>query len=170
MGGKKQRTKPGVRTRRSSGTGARPLNDPVPSVWWGLKAGVGDCRRSRAREERQDSVFPWGISLELLSPAVVAAPPAVSASVPGSPSSEVRACSCCRPPQVALFSPMWPSMVWERRVSEKRAHSANSGSATYVMKPEEGEETADENLMVYIITANKHAVTVTDLFGCFQLY
>lgn len=91
--------------------------------------------------------------MELVRPAAVAvllsrlaAAAACSVSVSaalGSASSETEVCSCCRPPQLALFSPMWPSMVWDRRVSEKRAHSANSGSATYVMKPEGGEEAAD---------------------------
>lgn len=118
---------------------------------WGRGQGSGGWGE-RAHEECQDSLLPWGISLELVPPAVVAvllslravAPAAAVgsfASVPavmGSASSVTEVCSCCRPPQLALFSPMWPSMVWDRRVSEKRAHSANSGSATYVMKPEGG--------------------------------
>lgn len=77
----------------------------------------------RVNKECQDSLLPWGISLERLPPALV------------SVSSEMAVCSGCRPPQLALFSPMWPNMVWDRRVSENRAHSPNSGSATYVMKP-----------------------------------
>lgn len=96
----------------------------------------------RAHEECQDSLLPWGISLELVPPAAAAMLPS-SMSVPvvqGSASSGTDVCSCCRPPQLALFSPMWPNIVWDRRVSEKRAHSANSGSATYVMKPEGAEE------------------------------
>ena len=55
---------------------------------------------------------------------------------PASPSSALADSPSCKPPQLALFSPRWPNMVWERRVSEKRAHSANRGSTTYVMKPE----------------------------------
>lgn len=97
--------------------------------------------------DSQDSLLPWGISLEPFPPASVAlllslraAAAASSASTPAlldSASSETEVCSCCRPHQLALFSPMWPNMVWDKRVSEKRAHSANSGSTTYVMKPEE---------------------------------
>lgn len=88
-------------------------------------------------------VPPAAVAVLLFLLAAVAA--ASSVSVPaelGSASSETEVCSCCRLPQLALFSPMWPSMVWDRRVSEKRAHSANSGSATYVMKPEGREEAA----------------------------
>ena len=101
--------------------------------------------------------------MELVPPAavavlrflLVAAAAAVesSVSVPaelGSASSETEVCSCCRLPQLALFSPMWPNMVWDRRVSEKRAHSANSGSATYVMKPEGREEAGRHTLELKI--------------------
>lgn len=74
-----------------------------------------------------DSWLPWDKALELGS--------SVARVGSDSPSSELPDASGSMALQLALFRPKWPSMVWESRVSEKRAHSANRGSTTYVMKP-----------------------------------
>lgn len=107
------------------------------SVWWGPAASIRRLRWGGERHDSHDPLLPWGISLEPFPP------PSSTPAAPGSTSSPSEAASCCRPPQLALFSPMWPSMVWDRHVSEKRAHSMNSGSATYVMKPGGTWEAAD---------------------------
>lgn len=145
----------GVRNGWGSGVAAnRWVPHPTPSVYCEAlrPPGVTRLRWNGTEGVCQDSLLPWGISLELVPPAVVAvlqslgavaASPVSAQAVLGSASSETGAGSCCKPPQLALFSPMWPSMVWDRRVSQKRAHSANSGSATYVIKPEGGERAAD---------------------------
>ena len=67
----------------------------------------------------------------------------------GSSSSGLENPSCCtNPPQLALFSPRWPSMVWDRRVSENRPHSANKGSTTYVMKPRKEERDRETHRVI----------------------
>lgn len=140
----------GLRIGCGSGRGAGPYTVPghpirLPVCVEALRPGSRDSSE-RANMECQDSLLPWGISLELVPLVAVAVLPSgraqaavvASGSVPavlGSASSEPGVCSCCRLPQLALFSPRWPSMVWDTRVSEKRAHSANRGSTTYVMKP-----------------------------------
>lgn len=74
-----------------------------------------------------DSGLPWVKALELGS--------SEDRAGSDSPSSELPDASGSMVLQLALFRPRWPSIVWESRVSEKRAHSANRGSTTYVMKP-----------------------------------